>query len=208
MSFSPGKLNLNNRDSFDSLLGRNDKPIPVPERQQELIAFAVKHGNPLEFIESGFQEVSIPTLKISTENSLEVTSYINNVLETIQKFISSPLFTDQFHRDHKSRRVWESNNLLYLSPELKEYYSSNKLNTNSFWAILSFIELIIEHLNNTEIKKTLSSILERFPSILSEVDKNKVLEYNKVSDKEKILAIQETTKLFQEIINLFTTIEM
>ena len=178
----------------------------LKEKEQALFNFCKQHGNPIVFLESG--KVVDKNLSLSrslqnlTDNDKELAEII---LDRANEFLGSPLFSDSFHQDHGSRRIWEDQHVEQkLSSEMLEHYSSNRFNLNRLSLPFSF-KMWLESLNENDIENFKSSaIFSELRSDLNQISPEDLRDYGRSSDEEKRIIIKRFEKIFRNIVTLLT----
>jgi hypothetical protein len=175
-------------------------PESVVENQErkaweELADFCERAGNRLEPVDHGYQdcqqlELNPAMLAGLSENDSEA---VKLSFKSLQEFVASEMFTDQYHKDHQARILWEKNNLAELDPELYERYKDNRLRGNATSA-QSFIEDLAETIAQPEINKKLKNIVVALPLELFKENKDDgTTDYSRLSDEAKISTVNLIT---------------
>ena len=189
-------------NSFEARDGLKSKATIIGE-----LSFVGDHsGNQLKFKDIGKiingQDQKIVNSKIIEGLDNEHLEIFSEALQGLRNFLEFPIFTDDFHADNESRRGWEKNNLTNISPEAREYYSSNRLSTNVYSSAIAYLNSLEELPFNSDVKEELRGLSLEVPPILLELDREGILVYHRLSDDEKISVIKELTRVIEKAINL------
>jgi len=179
----------------------------LQEKEKALLDFCEKNDNPIVILESG--KVIDTDLKLSKhwQNLPDIDKDIAEMLLIrANEFLNSPLFTDSFHEDHGKRRSWEDQCAeSKMSPELLEYYASNRLNLNRLSLPFSF-KAWFETLDNAFLENLpKSAILENLQKELAQFSVSNLHQYGFASDKEKVLVVKNFESLFKKIVSLLSS---
>ena len=198
---------------------RENKIKVIKERTEiigELISLGEQNNNSLTFKDSGLNDkleqtknikIKEEVLKGLNEESIDLIKYS---LEIFKSFLRGPIFTDNFGFDHPSRRKWETTHVEKgkLSPEAKEYYYSNRLNTNRGWSgVITELKELEGIIINSNIKNKLDNLKSKisrefFDKYYEVQDRVNVEIYNKLSKDAKVKIVEELTEIVREIIVL------
>ena len=105
--------------NFKQTMGVNNKVNEnekkgMPEKSKDLIKFCIKYGNPIVFVEQEYGEnfsFENPNINTKIELKEEVDSAIVfDCLKICKDYLSGPIFTDIFTKNHMNRRDWEKKN--------------------------------------------------------------------------------------------------
>lgn len=178
---------------------------------ENLASFSVKNNNPFYFEDFGSDDYS----KINESNKIkkeilkdldeEGIEWVKNGLEVFHSFNSGPIFTDSFHEDGDARENWKETNLNKLNEEERHYFASNRLRVNKWSNVIRFLNEIENSINNVDLKKKLGDLKNKIPhKFLDKYEDGELLEveYNRLSDEEKIIVVKELTEIAKEAIDL------
>ena len=70
------------------------------ERAKKLAEFCSENGNPINIIDYG-ENFNLEKIDLEQSNMIKI------LLEISTNYISGPIFTDTFSKDHNKRREWE-----------------------------------------------------------------------------------------------------
>ena len=178
----------------------------IKPEAKELIAFAKKYGNPLVFEDFGLDEEPELIENIRVKNKVleglseEDMKSARFDLKVFKSFLRAPIFTDSFHEDHYSRRIWENNNLQKISVEAQEYYKNNRLGINTCFSVIGFLSDLEDLVVNLEVRDKLLNFKQNIPHELFDKNKEGILRYNSFDDNEKIRVAKELTKVTEDLI--------
>ena len=168
--------------------------------QDKLIEDAKKRGNNFHFInpEIILHPENLPSKvnwKIFVEDlTAEQKEEIESSFNLVKKFPAGPIFTDEFSKNHDARREWERKYLEELSPEEVEIYKSNRLGLNFALGLRNFVVA-----NYKNFKPEALNYLQQLTSYISDNLLDAGL-YLKLSDREKVMEINQLTKIYLEAI--------
>jgi len=215
-------------------MDKNFKPViastvekSTKERQEvvnELTRFSIENGNPFTFINIGRdfdydnEKINVK-LKVLDGLDKHDKESIKEGLRTFKKFDAGSIFTDKYnvrHRDLNNLKAdtrfnWEQKNLDKLSSELKKCYRSNKLNLASMIGpTLSFLDMIENIIENTEIKKEFEEIISTkydiddssSPTILEKLKEDHGYVFNISKDEDKVELVNKFSKIVKNVIFL------
>lgn len=192
--------------SQDSDIAFEAKERGAIEKEQVLFDYCQQNGNSINFLKSG--EDKKESLKLNHEwSNLEGDwkDVLEEVLNQAELFLRSPVFTDQFHQDHGSRREWEAEHIdKKLDEKIASYYKSNRFNISRLSLPFNFKSLFeMAEKNNyftVETRKRVAVMIEtlnlNFPDNLHE--------YYSLSDEQKLEVVEKMEPVFQEIVNLLS----
>ncbi|HNW71478.1 MAG TPA: hypothetical protein PKZ36_02755 [Candidatus Paceibacterota bacterium] len=194
------------REQREPILEKKEVIVP-PEKQKiinELVNFGKKTGNELKFSDYGKEYADSLLLKEEALTGLgerEVED-LGMYLGILKSYVSGPIFTDGFHGDHNSRRVWENENIQKVSTletEAKDYYLTNRLNQGSrIHPVMGFLSEITEIIKNPNIKEKLLNLEKEIPEEFT----SKEDLYSTLSDEEKVKVVNKFSEVLRNTINL------
>lgn len=200
--------------NFDEL-GNSHREIEISENRvdekgkiiEDLTSFSVQNDNPLYFEDFGLDDdsVLIKNTKIKKEvlEGLEkkVCLDVENAFLHFKSFLRGPIFTDSFHQNHVLRREWEKK-IHEIDPKVYEYYQSNRLNTNRYCVVESWLSILEKDIINPDIKNKLSELKRNIPIELKGGNKNGGPKYSELKDSKKVKAIKEISEIVKQAILL------
>ncbi|MDX9779136.1 MAG: hypothetical protein RBT30_02775 [Patescibacteria group bacterium] len=199
-SFSENKKNI---------LEKEEELSPeqeLREKEKALLDFCEKNNNPIVILESG--KVIDTDLKLSKywQNLPDIDKDIAEMLLIrANEFLNSPLFTDSFHEDHGKRRSWEDKYAeSQMSPDLLEYYASNRLNLNRLSLPFSF-KAWFETLNKNVVDNLSAVTLNSLQKELDKLTVQDLHKYGLASDQEKIEIVRNFENIFKKIVTLLSS---
>ena len=199
-SFSENKKNI---------LEKEEELSPeqeLREKEKALLDFCEKNNNPIVVLESG--KVIDTDLKLSKhwQNLPDIDKDIAEMLLIrTNEFLNSPLFTDSFHEDHGKRRSWEDKYAeSQMSPDLLEYYASNRLNLNRLSLPFSF-KAWFETLNKNVVDNLSAVTLNSLQKELDKLTVQDLHKYGLASDQEKIEIVRNFENIFKKIVTLLSS---
>lgn len=176
------------------------------EIHQALIDYCQKNSNELDIIVPGSEIKQIPVLGTEFKEVDEDIEYVlNMILLKANSFLHNPIFTDSFHKDHDSRREWESSDKFKQMPtQLQEYYESNRLNLNLLSLPFTFI-LYMDHLDEGGLlNENLSQEIKSFDSKLKELCPKRLNDYSQLNDQDKLAVVNQFKEVFENMVELLT----
>lgn len=174
------------------------------EREKDLSNFCEKGGNSIVFLKSGSEQVEKINLSDAWQNlDEEEREAAQMILDKANLFLHSPIFTDSFHEDHRSRRNWENDYLIQNAPlELLNYYQSNRFNLNLLslpFFFRSWAEALAEDGKLSEDQKDL---VKKINDELFRADPENLTKYGMKNDDDKYQIVVKLEKVFEDMINL------
>jgi hypothetical protein len=177
------------------------------EKIKELKDFCSTHGNPIAVIdgEDGYEAKESIEGDESAEQAL---------VEALELFLSGPMFTDIYGKDNINRRIWERKNFFTSSGYLSIYniYSKNRLAKNNCASTISFFDMYIELMNDSEVKLKLIGILEKIHKEIGTTfepeekvsleQKKQYKPYDLMEDEEKVKIVKRNSSLLKEALNI------
>lgn len=181
----------------------------VENLEEELIDLCARYGNPIIIHRSGTEmPKEIPALRDFKDD--QGNGEYKKTLEFIQRgmiqFLHSPIFTDAFHQDHPTRRVWEGidadkkevENALFAE-DLYDYYNSNRLNTHC-WSVIDMLKDISHNIDTHYPPKLIKQLDEIFNQYADYIPDREV--YDRASDKEKLAYIPKIELVIKKILKV------
>ncbi len=193
---------------LDPLIREKDTQIRISKNEQmalELIAFGEKTGNKLDFKDYGknFDYSKDKALLSVKKKALigmdeEAQDLTKDSLAVFKAYFSGPIFIDEFHQDHTSRRKWETSLKESVSKESLDFYKKNRLGVNKCATVVGFLDIVLEMIQNEEMKKQLSKLQEVLPKELLEKQEEGYLKYHFLSDEEKLDVIKRLSSVAEK----------
>lgn len=183
----------------------------LPQDKKEIIEELEKiDGNKLYFKEYGSDDKSEAILNPEVLNGLseEAASFVESALECFKEYLVAPVFTDDFHEDHPSRRQWEEENIMVgTSSPARQYYDSNRLNIHMFYPAMEYLKDICEEIADGELQNNLRILQMKIPADLVErveysQEEKPIIKFCLLPDKQKVKAIADFTKIIEEAVDL------
>ena len=199
-------------NNLDNNMGAKDNQGMVGTNEQnvaELISFGEKNGNKLNFKDFGADfdfikdedRLSIRVKKEALEDLDEKgQDLMKYFLAVFKSYVSGPIFTDEFHQDHTSRRKWEKTLEKSCSEGAKRFYNKNRLGINQCASVMGCLDLIQERVLNQNIKDELLRLRVEVPKELKEKQEDGLLKYYFLSDEEKIDVIKRLSNIAERAI--------
>jgi len=181
----------------------------VENLEEELIDLCARHGNPIIIHRSGTEmPKEIPALRDfeDDQGNGEYKDTLKFIQEGMIRFLHSPIFTDTFHQNHPSRRVWEGieadkkevENELFAKG-LYDYYNSNGLNTHC-WSVIEMLKDLSHFSYAHYPPKLIEQLDEIFNQYADYIPDKEV--YDHASDEEKIAYIAKIELVIKEILKV------
>lgn len=157
--------------------------------------------NNLTFVGVGEHSV-VEQSDVKEEIRAELNSEDLNLVRHLQKacynYLTAPTFTDDFHNDHASRRLWESN---YLKEGLElNYYKTNRLGTNFNDSVFGLLRVAVKTLDHKKLADDLSQLLTLIPTVFLDRNEEGGLVYDSLPDDKKIEVSLQVADLAREIL--------
>jgi hypothetical protein len=176
----------------------------------KLISLGKETGNPIDFKDYGIEPSKTIENNYKKEILEDLSSQeienVNKMLEILTSFISTPIFTDSFHKEHGKRRMWQWEVQINNKIDKKTFslYKENRLRGNKCFHIISALEVLEYSIINSNVKKEIASLRQKIPSVfLTDEEKEGEIEYHSLSDDKKIEAVKELSKIVQDALNIF-----
>jgi len=181
------------------------------ERVKALMNFCFQKKNPIVFVDDDYGEnFDLDNLEIKPEvfESIDKTVGTDSTLfwiKNIKSYLNGPTFVDTFAENHgtvSGRRKWEQENELLMGQDLLKYYNSNKLGLTNCFQVVQSLDMIINDLNDSEIKNKLLKIKEEAPIEITRKNKDGEPLYSFLGDREKIRIVGIIGKIAQDIVSV------
>jgi len=185
------------KENFEPTANTDEIKKDNLEKAKKLAEFCSENGNPIKIVDYG---ESFGLEKVD----LEQPDLTKLSLEIFKKFLSGPIFTDTFSKDHNERRKWEKEIENLIDEDIKKYYISKRLNVNQYSNIISLLPLLLEDLKDSEMKNKLTNIKnEIFQETGDLINReNGHLIYATLEDDKKIEVIKNLSKIVQKLISV------
>ncbi len=174
----------------------------------ELLFWSEKNHNPIIFSKKYLSEMTdskfdlYQNSKIKDKVLEELDDYDRKIVEkefmAFKSFVTCPIFTDSYGKDHYSRREWELNHLNELSKEALDYYKSNRLGINKCSFVISYLHIITSEITDSNLKKSLGDLEQEMAALFMNEDGN--IKYNSLSDENKIEIVEKFTVITKEVV--------
>lgn len=185
---------------------------------KELSSLGEKTENYFDFEDTGSDFEPAKINKQAAEGLNEAwKSEVEYRLNFLKSYEHSPIFTDSFYEKHRDvfkkdkdniyRVDWEEEyiknmNNTAIRDEVRKFYESNRLNASRFKSCMGYIlELKDEMIKNKELRKELEILYKKIPNKLLENEKG-VLEYDLLSNEEKIDLIKNFSNIVSQVVSL------
>ena len=201
---------MNFKPSFEQLSATPDREQLPTDKKENIEELRTRDGNKLYFKEYGSDNGSEAALDPEILNGLseEASSFVKSALECFKEYLAAPVFTDDFHEDHSSRREWEEDNIMVgVSPEARQYYDSNRLNIHMFYPAMEYLKDLCEEIADGDLQNKLRLLRLKIPSDLVErveysKEKAPIIKFCLSPDEQKVSTIAAFTKVIEEAVDL------
>jgi hypothetical protein len=170
------------------------KKSKLEKKAEALEILCKENGNPINIIDIG-EDYDLE--KIEKDKRVSRKSF----LIILRKYLSGPVFTDTFSKDHEKRREWELKNKEFLnknkSKDIAKYYLSNRLGFNKNYNLIISIKNLFNLMKDSKLKEELRVIKDKIPlELTGDSDKK----YHELEDMEKIEVVKKFSDVVKQLI--------